>query len=59
MTAVAERAGVSITTVSHVMNLTRPVAAATAALVLEAAVEVGYVSDAVRSLRNAGLKNNR
>lgn len=56
MTAVAERAGVSITTVSHVMNLTRPVAAATTALVLEAAVEVGYVSDAVRSLRNAGLK---
>lgn len=57
MSDVAERAGVSITTVSHVVNRTRPVAPATTALVLEAASEVGYVpNDVLRSLRTAGLK---
>lgn len=40
---VAQRAGVSTTTVSHVLNASRPVAALTRALVLEAVEELGYV----------------
>lgn len=57
MSEVAKRAGVSITTVSHVMNRTRPVAATTTALVLDAATEVGYVpSEVLRTLRSTGLK---
>lgn len=57
MSDVAKRAGVSITTVSHVVNRTRPVAPATTSLVLEAATEVGYVpSDVLRSLHTTGLK---
>ena len=57
MSDVAERAGVSITTVSHVINKSRPVAAATAALVLAAATEVGYVpDDLLRSMRTNGLQ---
>ena len=57
MADVAKRAGVSITTVSHVVNRTRPVAAGTTALVLEAANEVGYVpNDVLRTLRGTGSK---
>lgn len=57
MSDVAKRAGVSVTTVSHVVNRTRPVAPATAELVLEAASEVGYVpGDLVRLLGTTGLK---
>jgi LacI family transcriptional regulator len=57
MADVARRAGVSVTTVSHVVNRTRRVAANTAALVLDAATEVGYVpNDLLRSLRTTGLK---
>lgn len=57
MSDVADRAGVSITTVSHVINKSRPVAPATAALVLAAATEVGYVpDDLLRSLRTNGLQ---
>lgn len=57
MSDVAKRAGVSITTVSHVINRTRPVAATTTALVLQAAAEVGYVPDGLfRAERTTGLK---
>lgn len=57
MSDVAKRAGVSITTVSHVINRTRPVAEPTAALVLRAATEVGYVpDDLLRTVRSTGLK---
>jgi LacI family transcriptional regulator len=56
MSDVAKRAGVSTTTVSHVINRTRVVAPATAELVLEAASAVGYVpNDLLRSL-STGLK---
>ena len=49
---VAQRAGVSITTVSHVVNGTRPVSAIGMARVLEAIDELGYQPNAVaRSLR--------
>lgn len=52
MADIAKRAGVSVTTVSHVLNQTRSVAEATEAAVLEAAASTGYVPDAVtRSLR--------
>jgi len=56
MSDVAKRAGVSITTVSHVINRTRRVAPATVAVVLEAATQVGYVPSALRSFGTAGLK---
>lgn len=57
MSDVAKRAGVSTTTVSHVVNRTRPVAPATTELVLDAASEVGYVpGDLLRSLGTTGLK---
>lgn len=57
MSDVAKRAGVSITTVSHVVNRTRPVAPATTELVLDAASQLGYVSgDLLRSLGTTGLK---
>lgn len=56
MSEVAKRAGVSITTVSHVINRTRPVAEPTAALVLQAATEIGYVPQDVRAARNTGLR---
>ncbi|MDX6322652.1 MAG: LacI family transcriptional regulator [Propionibacteriaceae bacterium] len=57
MSDVAKRAGVSITTVSHVVNRTRRVAPATAELVFEAASEVGYVpNDLQRTLATHGLK---
>jgi LacI family transcriptional regulator len=42
MRDVARKAGVSITTVSHVLNDTRPVAAKTRARVLRAAAELNY-----------------
>lgn len=42
MRDVAQRSGVSITTVSHVLNQTRPVAADTRARVLEAAAALNY-----------------
>ncbi len=42
MRDVAHRAGVSITTVSHVLNETRPVAEKTRATVLRAAAELNY-----------------
>ncbi|MBV8864608.1 MAG: LacI family DNA-binding transcriptional regulator, partial [Acidobacteriaceae bacterium] len=42
MNDVARRAGVSITTVSHVLNETRPVAEKTRARVLRAAAELNY-----------------
>lgn len=57
MSDVARRAGVSITTVSHVINRTRVVAPATTELVLEAASAVGYVPvDLLRSINSTGLK---
>lgn len=52
MSHVARAAGVSITTVSHVLNRTRPVAAETELAVLAAVAETGYVPDDVaRSMR--------
>ncbi|MFG1610322.1 LacI family DNA-binding transcriptional regulator [Actinoplanes sp. NPDC049265] len=55
MAHIAERAGVSITTVSHVINKTRPVRPETEQAVLTAIAEAGYVPDAVvRSQRTAG-----
>lgn len=54
MADIAKRAGVSVTTVSHVLNQTRSVALATEAAVLAAAAATGYVPDAVtRSMRTA------
>ncbi|WP_405483417.1 LacI family DNA-binding transcriptional regulator [Streptomyces sp. NBC_00009] len=51
---VAERAGVSISTVSHVVNGTRRVAEKTRASVLKAIEETGYRQDALaRSLRRS------
>jgi LacI family transcriptional regulator len=42
MKDVAERAAVSIATVSHVLNGTRPISAATRARVLQAIEEISY-----------------
>ena len=57
MSDVAKRAGVSITTVSHVVNRTRAVAPQTEKLVLTAMAETGYVSDdVVRSMRWTGSR---
>lgn len=54
---VAEAAGVSVTTVSHVMNGTRPVAAATSERVLGAVADLGYRPSAVaRALKGEGTK---
>lgn len=54
MADIAKRAGVSVTTVSHVLNRTRSVAPEKVAAVLAAAAETGYVPDAVtRSMRTA------
>lgn len=51
MADVAERAGVSTTTVSHVLNGTRPVAETTRQRVLNAIEETGYIHNTVaRSL---------
>ncbi|MGC3954362.1 MAG: LacI family DNA-binding transcriptional regulator [Propionicimonas sp.] len=54
MADIARQAGVSATTVSHVLNHTRRVAPATEAAVLAAVAATGYVPDAVtRSMRTA------
>src|SRR5262245_42850951 len=51
---VARIAGVSISTVSHVVNETRPVGDATRARVLQAIAETGYQRDGVaRALRRS------
>ena len=49
MKDVADRVGVSVTTVSHALNRTRPVAAATAKKVSEAVEELGYYKNALAS----------
>lgn len=55
---IAELAGVSITTVSHVVNGTRPVAPETRAAVLQAIEETGYTGDAIaRSLVTGGTRS--
>lgn len=57
MAHVAALAGVSVTTVSHVVNRTRTVAPETEQAVLAAIAETGYVPDHVqRSLRTAGTR---
>src|SRR5699024_12315981 len=55
---IAELAGVSITTVSHVVNGTRSVAPETRAAVLDAVERTGYTGDAVaRSLVTGGNRS--
>lgn len=55
MSDVARHAGVSVSTVSHVLNKTRPVADATVRAVLDAVARTGYVPDAVaRALGDTG-----
>lgn len=57
MVDVARAAGVSVTTVSHVVNRTRPVAPDTERAVLTAIAQTGYVTDnVVRSLRTLGTR---
>ena len=57
MRDVAKLAGVSITTVSHVVNETRPVAADTRDRVLAAVEQTGYTGDAIaRSLVTGGTQ---
>lgn len=57
MRDVARLAGVSITTVSHVVNDTRPVAAETKDRVLAAVEQTGYTGDAIaRSLVTGGTR---
>lgn len=57
MKEVAQLAGVSITTVSHVINSTRSVAPETKARVLAAVEETGYTGDAIaRSLVTGGTR---
>lgn len=54
---IAELAGVSITTVSHVVNGTRPVAPETRAAVLDAIQRTGYTGDVIaRSLVTGGTR---
>ena len=54
MTEVARRAGVSITTVSHVLNGTRPVSDPLREAVLGAVLETGYVPNSLaRALRTS------
>ncbi len=58
MRDVAELAGVSITTVSHVVNSTRPVAEDTKVKVLAAIEQTGYTGDAIaRSLVTGGTRS--
>jgi LacI family transcriptional regulator, galactose operon repressor len=58
MSAVARVAGVSITTVSHVINRTRVVSPHTERAVLAAVVQLGYVpEDTARSLRQVGARS--
>ena len=55
---IAELAGVSITTVSHVVNGTRAVAPETRAAVLDAVERTGYTGDAIaRSLVTGGTRS--
>jgi LacI family transcriptional regulator len=57
MRDVAKLAGVSITTVSHVVNETRPVAPETRDRVLAAVAQTGYTGDAIaRSLVTGGTR---
>jgi LacI family transcriptional regulator len=57
MADIARLAGVSVTTVSHVVNKTRPVAPDTETAVLAAIAKTGYVADSVvRSQRTAGTQ---
>ena len=57
MADIAEIAGVSTTTVSHVVNRTRPVSPEKERAVLSAIAEAGYVPDNVaRSLRTVGTQ---
>jgi LacI family transcriptional regulator len=57
MANVAKVAGVSISTVSHVINRTRAVAPQTERAVLAAIAETGYVPDTVvRSMRTTGTR---
>ena len=57
MADVAAAANVSVTTVSHVVNRSRPVAPETEAAVLAAVAETGYVpDDVVRSMRTSGSR---
>lgn len=58
MRDVAQLAGVSITTVSHVVNSTRSVAPETKAKVLDAIESTGYTGDAIaRSLVTGGTRS--
>ncbi|AHI01995.1 LacI family DNA-binding transcriptional regulator [Kutzneria viridogrisea] len=58
MKDVAQLAGVSITTVSHVVNGTRAVAASTKERVLDAVAKTGYTGDAIaRSLVTGGTRS--
>jgi LacI family transcriptional regulator len=57
MADVARAAGVSVTTVSHVVNRTRAVSPTTERAVMAAVAECGYVAeDTARSLRQVGAK---
>lgn len=57
MTDIARLAGVSVTTVSHVVNGTRPVSPASTEAVRRAIATVGYVPDnIVRSMRTTGTR---
>jgi LacI family transcriptional regulator len=57
MADIAEIAGVSVSTVSHVVNRTRPVSPEKERAVLSAIAEAGYVPDNVaRSLRTVGTQ---
>src|SRR6266516_6568076 len=57
MADIARLAGVSVTTVSHVVNKSRPVAPDTETAVLSAIAETGYMPDSVvRSLRSTGTQ---
>jgi DNA-binding LacI/PurR family transcriptional regulator len=57
MKDVAERVGVSVTTVSHVLNRTRPVASETVQRVMDAVQEMNYYKNALAS-RLAQNKSN-
>lgn len=57
MADIAQLAGVSVTTVSHVLNKTRHVSPDTERAVLAAVANTGYVPDSVtRSMRSAGSR---
>lgn len=55
MADIARIPGVSVTTISHVVNKTRPVSPDTERTVLAAIAETGYMPDiVVRTLRRVG-----